>query len=534
MPAKRRSRRSSGEAGDARWWFDEELADRAVRFIESLELREAGEPFVLLDWQKPIVRDLFGWRDRSGRRRYRRVSIWLPRGNGKTPFAAALAMCVLYVGGIAVDDAEIYSVAADTEQANISFADGAHMVQTSPTLAAMTRKYRRSLVCQTSRSSWKVLSSEAKTKHGYRPYFVLFDELHAQINRSLWSAMKTGLGKGKRDTLLVSISTAGVYDPESVGYTEYVYAKKVRDGAVDDPHLLPVIYEADPAVAQDGRWADPEVWAACNPGLGVTIQRETLEDEARQAKEDPASLAEFLQLRLNIWVQATEAAIHPAQWAKCHDQPLLIEEGRPKAWVGLDVGEKDDLTALGLWVPHADGTHSLKVDLFMPQSKALALSQRHQVDYPGWERSGWVRWSGVNYVDVDDMRERLRHLRQQYDIREVGFDPWNAYRMAEQLAQEDRFTTVEIPQTMKHLSEATKEFLGLVADGKLRVGGNPALRWMASNLVLFRDGKANVVPQKQSPNQKIDGIVALLNAFARARLAVSHVSVYETRGLLTT
>ena len=280
MPAKRRSRRSSSDAGDARWWFDETIADRAVAFIESLELREAGQPFVLLPWQKEIVRTLFGWKDQSGRRRYRRVSIWLPRGNGKTPFAAALAVCVLYVSGISAPDAEIYSVAADAKQAEISFLDGAHMVRTSPTLAGLTREYRRSLVFLKNRSSWHVMSSEAKTKHGYRPYFVLFDELHAQINRDLWSAMKTGLGKGKRDTLLVSISTAGVYDPESVGYTEYVYAKKVRDGAIEAPDVLPVIFEAGP----EDDWTDPKVWAKANPGLGYTVYEDTLRAECEQAQ----------------------------------------------------------------------------------------------------------------------------------------------------------------------------------------------------------------------------------------------------------
>lgn len=531
MPAKRRSRRSSGDADASRFVFDEAAADNAVRFIESLELREAGKPFVLLPWQREIVRELFGWKERvTGRRRYRRLSCWLPRGNGKTPFAAALALCVLFLSGI--QDAEIYSVAADTKQAEISFLDGAHMVRSSATLASLTKPYRRSLVYDRNRSSWVVMSSESKTKHGYRPYCVIFDELHAQSGRDLWAAMKTGLGKGDRDTLLISISTAGVYDPESVGFCEYSYARKVKDGVVEDPHLLPVIFEADPAVQHDGRWSDPEVWAACNPGLGVTIQREVLEDEARQAKEDPAALAEFLQLRLNIWVQATMAAIHPEQWAVCDARPLLVEGSRPLAYGGMDVGEKDDLTAIGLWVPHADGTASVIVEGFMPESKALALGHKHQVPYVAWMRDGFIRPSGLNYVDPMDMRARWRELRESYDIVEIAFDPWNAYRMAAELAEEDDFTTVEIPQTMKHLSEATKEFISLVVDGKIRAGGNPFLRWMVSNLVLFRDGKGNVVPQKQAKNQKIDGVVALINAFARARLS-DGPSVYETRGLLT-
>lgn len=532
MATRRSKRRSSHDAGDeSRWVYDEAAAERAVAFLETLRLRAEdgtdGGRLKLLDWQADrIVRPLFGWKDRrTGRRRYRRVSAWVPRGNGKTPLAVGLMLCLMYGSG--VQGGEFYSVAADREQAAISFEDAKHMVLTAPTLEAETTVLRRAMVYRQRASSWKVLSSEAKTKHGTRPLGVLFDELHTQKKRELFAAMKTGLGKGNRDTLLVTISTAGIYDVESLAYGEYCYAKKVADGVVDDPHLLAVIFEADPAVAQDGRWADPEVWAACNPGIGITVQREVLEDEARQAKEDPAALAEFLQLRLNIWVQATQAAILPEHWAKCHAQDLLVE-ARPRAWAGGDVGEKDDLTALALWVPHADGTHSVHTQVFMPESKAVALGHKHGVDYVDWHRGGWVQWSGVNYVDTDDMRAWLRARREAFDIREFAFDPWNAYRFAEQLAGEDRITTVELPQTMKHLSEATKEFLQLIGDGKIRTGGNPVLRWMASNLVLFRDGKSNVVPQKQSKNAKIDGIVAAINAFARARVAPKKASAKVT------
>lgn len=536
MATKRPKRRSSADGGeDGRFYFDAEAADRAVAFIETLRLRgESGADggrLKLMPDQRETVRNIFGWKERrTGRRRYRRLSIWKPRGNGKTPFAVAIALCLMFTAGVPA--AEIYSIAADRKQAEISFEDGKHMVLTSKVLRGVSRCLRRSIEYTPQSSRWEVWSSDAKTKHGFRPLCVIFDELHTQKKRELWSAVKTGLGKSDRDTLLITISTAGVYDPESLGYTEYVYAKKVATGVVDDPHFLPVIFEADPEVANDGRWATREVWAGCNPGLGITIQEAVLEDEARQAKEDPAALAEFLQLRLNIWVQATQAAILPEQWAKCHALDVLVESTRPIAYGGMDVGEKDDLTAIALWIAHKDQTHSIVGSLFMPESKALALSQKHGVDYVDWHRRGFVKWSGVNYVDTDDMRAEWRRLRELYDIREIGFDPWNAYRLAEQLEREDRFKVIEIPQTMKCLSEPTKAFLELVADGKIRTGGHLPLRWMASNLVLFRDGKGNVVPQKQSKTAKIDIIAAAINAFSRARLAGNSPSVYEKRGVI--
>lgn len=512
---KRRSRRSSDEP-PSRFVFDENAADEAVRFVESLELREGNQPFVLLGWQREVLRQLFGWRERStGRRRYRRVSIWIPRGNGKTPFAAALAMVLLFLSGETA--AEIYSVAADREQAQISFEDGAHMVRSSETLADLSTTYRRSLTYSRNKSTWKVMSSDARTKHGYRPFAVIFDELHTQQKRELWDAMKTGLGKGKRDTLLITTSTAGVYDPESLGFTEYAYACKVRDGLVEDPHYLAVIFEAPASVATDSTWASPEVWEACNPGLGVTVQRTALEGEALQASEDPAALASFLQLRLNVWVNAAVAAIHPEHWAKCQRPELIVD--RPLAYGGLDVGEVDDLASLALCVPHANGEFSFHVETFMSESKARALKDKHGVDYPLWMSQGWIIPSGVNYVDVEDIRARFVALNKIYKIKQIAFDPWQARQVALRMQDDDRLPVVEVPQTMKHQSEPTKEFLRLLADGKLRFGESPVLRWMASNLVLFRDGKANVVAQKQSKAAKIDGMVASINAFGRAVLS---------------
>jgi phage terminase large subunit-like protein len=132
-----------------------------------------------------------------------------------------------------------------------------------------------------------------------------------------------------------------------------------------------------------------------------------------------------------------------------------------------------------------------------------------------------IRASGVNYVDVEDVRRRWVELRTIYRVQQIAYDPWQARQVALRMHNEDKLPVVEVPQTMKHLSEPTKEFLRLLADGKLRFGDSPVLRWMASNLVLYRDGKANVVPQKQDKSAKVDGIVAALNAFARARLATT-------------
>ena len=516
MPKKpRRKSCSPKEGGDDRFTFDEEAAARAERFVEIFcrhwQGEYAGKLFKLLPWQRDVVRQVFGWKRRTdGTRRYRRVSVWVPRGNGKTPFAAAIALCLLFTSG--EKGAEIYSVAADKKQATIAFEDGKQMVLQSKPLRTASKVFRRAIAYPKNGSRWEVMSSDAKTKHGYRPFVVIFDELHTQKSRELWSALQTGLGKRKAP-LLISISTAGVYDPESLAWDEYCYARKVKDGVVEDPFFLPVIFEAE----ETDDWADPKTWAKANPGLGITIMQDQLEAECRQALETPAMQAEFRQFRLNTWVRAVGAEIDPKKWAGCNEPPLI--EGKAPCWAGLDIGERDDLAALGLWFPNSDGRHSVLVELFIPAEKVLQLERLHRVPYRAWVEKGIVTVAGEHSVDTAVIRKRLNALRTIYNIREVGFDPWNAYRLAQELGEEDGFTVVELRQGSKTLSEPVKDFLALIPEKKLRHGGNPALDWMASNFCVRRDANGNVAPRKMSKNQKIDGISALLNAWARARLA---------------
>ena len=444
------------------------------------------------------------------------MTIWIPRGNGKTPFAAAIALWLMLTSG--ENAMEIYSLAADRAQAAIAFDDGKHMALTAPAIAEVVTPYRRALVYDRRGSAWHVTSSDAKTKHGYRPSVIITDELHV-VKRETYEALVSGLGKGNRQVLNVTISTAGIYDPQSLGRTEYEFACKVRDNPDDYPTTLSVIYEAPESCVADGSWADPATWRACNPGLGVTVSEEQLRDECEKAKADPAALSSFLQLRLNIWVNATHAAIDMAKYRACEVPPLIV--GRPAAWGGMDLGEVDDMSAAALCWPSGPDEWSFEFASFMPEQKAVALAQKYGggAQYPMWMVDGWIKPSGSDYVDVDDIREQFKRWQALFDIREIGYDPWHAKQLAGKMTAEDGMVTVEVPPTYVQISEATKHFLRCLHAGRMRLGDSPATRWCASNLVLKHGANDNVRPEKQGAGKKIDPIYAAIIAFARARLA---------------
>ena len=231
--------------------FDADAADRAVAFFAECLTHTTGEwrgqPFILSDWQADIVRKIFGWKRPDGTRRYRTVFIAVPRKAGKTTLAAGLALYALYCDG--EPGAQVINAAADREQAALCFEAAKGMVQAEPALESRSTAYKRSIIVPGTGSSYKVLSSEAYSKHGLSCSYIGADELHAWPDRELWDVLTTSTG-ARRQPLTVVTTTAG-YDRHSICYEQWDYAIKVRDGIIEDPSFLPCIFAAD--VDDDGR-----------------------------------------------------------------------------------------------------------------------------------------------------------------------------------------------------------------------------------------------------------------------------------------
>ena len=180
--------------------FDNKRAMYAIDFIQNLKHTKgkwAGVPFKLLPWQYEIIKDVFGTVDENGRRQYQYVYLEIPKKNGKSELAAAIALLMTYGDGEA--NGEIYSCASDRSQASLVF-DVAHdMMKQSPALQKRTKAQAslKQLTDKVSGSVYKVVSAEAFTKHGLNISCCIFDELHAQPNRDLWDVMSTGGGDAR-------------------------------------------------------------------------------------------------------------------------------------------------------------------------------------------------------------------------------------------------------------------------------------------------------------------------------------------------
>lgn len=513
--------------------YNKEAADYAVDFIECLchtKGKWAGTPFELIDWQEQIVRDLFGILKPNGYRQFNTAYIEIPKKQGKSELAAALAL--LLTCGDGEERAEVYGAAADRDQASIVFEVAADMVRMCPALnkrvQILTAKKR--LVYLPTNSFYQVLSAEAYTKHGFNVHGVVFDELHTQPNRKLYDVLTKGSGDARTQPLYFLITTAGD-DTKSICYEVHQKAEDILAGRKKDPTFYPVIYGAKP----DDDWTDPKVWKKANPSLGITVDIEKVKAACESAKQTPSEENSFRQLRLNQWVKQAVRWMPMIAWDACAFPVNAAElEGRV-CYGGLDLSSTTDITAFVLVFPPTDEDDKFIIlpYFWLPEETLPLRVKRDHVQYDVWERQGMIFTTEGNVIHYGFIEQFIGDLYKRYNIREIAFDRWGAVQMVQNL-EAMGLTVIPFGQGFKDMSPPTKELLKLVLERRIAHGGHPVLRWMMDNVYIRKDPAGNIKADKEKSTEKIDGAVATIMALDRAIRGGNDTgeSVYDSRGLL--
>jgi len=513
-------------AGD--FVFDYEAATLVIDFflecIRHVKGAQAGDLIKLEEWQMAILANIFGWKRPDGTRRFREVFIFVPRKNGKTTLIAGIVLYLLFCDG--EQGAEIYSAAADREQAALIYEQAKGMLSADDDLRLIgtVHKSYKSIVHEASNSSYKAISSEVETKHGYNAHGIVIDELHAIDKPEFVDVLLTSTGS-RRQPLMIYITTSD-YHRESICNTKYDYAAKVRDGIIEDHSFLPVIYEA--SINDD--WRDPKIWRKANPNLGISISEDYLERECKRAQDSPTYENTFKRLHLNIRTEQDVRWLSMDRWDQCDGNLDLEELKRQPCYAGLDLSSTRDITALVLLFPKKG--NAILPFFWIPEKNAHERERRDRVPYLTWARQGFMERTPGESIDYKFIRSRLNQLKEIYDIKEIAFDPWNATQLATQLKEEDGFEMVQFRQGFVSMNEPTKHLEALMLKKRIRHGSNPVLRWMASNITVREDPAGNLKPDKEKSTEKIDGMVALIMALGRAMVEVESESVYSERGLL--
>ena len=513
--------------------YNKELADYAVAFIESLCHTKgtwAGHPFELIDWQEQIIRDLFGTIKPNGYRQFNTAYIEIPKKQGKSELAAAVAL--LLCCGDGEEGAEVYGCAADRQQASIVFEVAADMVRMCPALSKRVKilSSQKRMVFRPTNSFYQVLSAEAYSKHGFNIHGVVFDELHTQPNRELFDVMTKGSGDARMQPLYFLITTAGT-DTHSICYEVHQKAMDILEGRKHDPTFYPVIYGA----AEQDDWTDPKVWKKANPSLGITVGIDKVKAACESAKETPSEENVFRQLRLNQWVKQSVRWMPMDKWDACAF-PVREEdlEGRI-CYGGLDLSSTTDITAFVLVFPPLDDQdkYCILPYFWLPEETLPLRVKRDHVMYDFWAKQGFIQTTEGNVIHYGYIEKFIEKLGERFNIQEIAFDRWGAVQMVQNL-EGMGFTVVPFGQGFKDMSPPTKELKKLTLEQRIAQGGHPVRRWMMDNIFIRRDPAGNIKADKEKSTEKIDGAIATIMGLDRAIRCGNHVqeSVYDSRGML--
>jgi phage terminase large subunit-like protein len=510
--------------------FDAAAADRAISFCSLLRHYKGewgprpghplGDRIELGPWQKFLVGAAFGWKRADGSRRFRSVYVEIAKKNGKTLIAAVIGILLAFF-----DDepgAEVYAVATKRDQAKLVWNDALQMIKRNPDLAKRLETLALTITDLKTASFFRPLGRDSDTDQGINPHGAIVDELHVLDDRDTIDNIETATS-ARRQPMVWKITTAGV-KRQSVWAEERADAVAVVEGRATDDSMLVLIYTLD----EGDDPFDEAVWPKANPNLGVSVNVETLREQAEVAKRSPGKLAAFLRFRMDIPTAVSTRAIDIEMWDRWIDPAGLehrqdaFEPGPPPAagcYGGLDLASVRDLTALLLWFAATDidpetgevttleGMYDVLCWFWCPAEGVDERSKRDGVPYADWVRDGFLIATPGNVTDYAFIQAKIEELAELFSIGEIGFDRWNATQLATQLMQGGA-SMVAVPQTHAGLGPAWREWDKLIIEGKVRHGAHPVLRWMAGNMELETDAAGNQKPSKRLSSERIDGMVA--------------------------
>lgn len=448
---------------------------------------KSGSPLQLRDWQVDLLRHIFAVND-DGLLRHRTSLVGMPRKNGKSALGSGVALWSLFLGA---DGGEVYSCAADKEQARIVFADAKKTIEQHPELNEMCRLYRDAVEVTTTGSIYRVLSSEAFTKEGLSPTFVVFDELHATPNRELWETMRLGMG-ARREPMMFAITTAGVKSDntgqDSTAYDLYQYGQKVARGEIKDDKFFMAWWEA----AAEADHYDPETWRIANPGFGDLNDPQDFEAMVKSTPE-----AEFRTKRCNQWVSSQNAWLPNGSWEQLGEPEELNPDD--EYVLGVDGSFSNDCSAIvGCRIPRNEDD--------VPYVFLVKAWEKQPTDRDDWR------------VDTLEVENTVIDFCAKFPgVREICFDPFRWQRTMAVLLERGLPLIEWNTTSARRMVPACKKFYDAVVEQKVRHDGNPLLTRHLSNAVVKTDNLGpRIVKESRNSPRKIDAAVAGIIALDRA------------------
>jgi len=485
--------------------FDTGEAAKAVQFAEICRHwkgEKSGDRIKLEPFQVFRRSMLFGWRTQEGHRRFTTSYYEVGRKNAKTTEAAIDAL--YHILFEEKNGAQVLCGATKEGQARIVVNDIGRIAQRTPELTKnfeyfyFEQQIKR--VVHLQRASYIApLSRDSNTSDGFDPSMGIIDEYHAHPTDKVLNIIESGMAS--RVSPLMNIITTAGFDRESPCYRLRKTAVDILEGRSANDRFLSVIYCMD----EDDDWTDPQVWVKSNPNLGSSVNLTFLKDRYKKAQiEAGEKEVDFITKNLNRWMDAPSVWIPDAKW-QAGKSDMEIPAGA-ECYGGLDLAKYLDINAFALYFPDYN---YLKVYMWIPEGK---LVDQREADYRRWVKAGWLRTVPGDVVDHAVVYTQIKEIVSGYNLQSLAFDRFLAYHTTITQLDDAGITMLEHGQGFRDMHTPTLALEEMVGKGELRHDGNPAMRWMVSNVVIDRDAAGNIKPTKGKSSGKIDGVVAAIMA----------------------
>jgi phage terminase large subunit-like protein len=489
------------------WTFHAGKVERVCRFAETFPYLEgplASKRLLLRlePWQVWILAALFGLVDQHGLRKHREAFIEIPRKNGKSTFAAVVALYMLVADAEA--RAQVYIGANNLQQADFCF-------QPCREMATRAKGFTGHWGAVVTKKKIELPDGSflermiGKPGDGGNPHCAILDEAHENDSDDQRLTMKTGMG-AREQPLLVTITTAGFNTAgpcrDLEGYSVQILAGELKN----DRHFS-AIYGID----KEDDWRDFEVWKKANPNVGVSFSVETLREFYQTALDKPSEKPKLLTKHLNVWQSSSNAWVNMKDWDDNATAPALEELPKGlRAWIGCDLSKLLDTTAIVLLVEHESKLYAYPT-IFLPKM-AIEREAKNANAYREWGDAGHITLTEDEETDFAAVEQHIRNLCEQFNVQSVGMDQWQASYLSQRLFQ-DSVPIITYPQNYQNIHPAMSKFEKELALGNLKVANNPCFRWMAGNVCAKYHGEfMKAVKPDRRPHAKIDAFVSLMMA----------------------
>lgn len=505
---------------DFDFYFDHEKAIRAISFIEKLphvkgQWAAKRLRITLQPWQKFIIAMIFGWiHKETGFRRFRKAYIKVPRKNGKSVLAAAIAIYMLVADH--EHGAEVYCGATTEKQAWEVFRPAKLMAEKSPSL-------RRAFGVQvnaksvTARNDSRFEPVIGKPGDGASPSLAIVDEYHEHVTSDLYDTMDTGMGAREQGLMLV-ITTAGS-NISGPCYELEKDVERVLTGLVDNDEVFGIIYGID----KNDDWISEQSLIKANPNWGVSVGSDFLKAAQKYAIQNSSKQNAFKTKHLNVWCWAKSAFFNANKWVECGDPTLNINDFKEDdCFIGGDLAKIYDISSLAIVFRRViDGQKHYYVFFrnYLPEETIISddFPQLKEL-YGKWLIDGHLLIGGDAEMDFRIISDEIIGMKEAgFNIIEVPHDPHYAFLIARDL-EEAGLVPVEIKQHGSQLGPGMREIEAAIAAGRIHHDGNPLANWCVANVLGKEYSNGGLMPDKESKISKIDAAAAMIMAVGRAML----------------